>query len=199
MKAYLFPEYDTPITKGTNCAVIGGGNVAMDAARTALRLGAENCQIVYRRSKEELPARAEDVHYAEEEGIRFKFLAAPVRYLGNTDGWITGMECIRMELGEPDASGRRRPMPKEVSNFTMDVDLVIIAIGTGANTVVTGAIPNLKLNRWGYVVTDPATGKTSREGVYAGGDIATGPASVILAMGAGKKAAKAIHEYLMSK
>jgi glutamate synthase (NADPH/NADH) small chain len=198
MKAYLFPEYDTPIAKGANVAVIGGGNVAMDSARTALRLGAEHCQIIYRRSKTELPARAEDVLHAEEEGIEFKFLTSPLRYIGNADGWVKQMECIKMELGEPDASGRRRPVPKEGSNYTTDVDLVIIAIGTAANTLITGTIPNLELNRWGYVVTDPVTGKTSREGIYAGGDIATGPASVILAMGAGRKASQAIHEYLMS-
>jgi glutamate synthase (NADPH/NADH) small chain len=199
MKAYLFPEYDTPIARGKDVAVIGGGNVAMDSARTALRLGAENVHIIYRRSQTELPARAEDIHLAEEEGVRFKYLTAPVRYIGNADGWVTGMECIEMELGEPDASGRRRPVPKQGSNFTMAVDLVVIAIGTGANTIITGTIPNLELNKWGYVVADPETGKTSREGVYAGGDIATGPASVILAMGAGRNASRAIHEYLMGK
>lgn len=199
MKAYLFPEYDTPIAKGKNVAVIGGGNVAMDSARTALRLGSDNVYIVYRRSKTELPARAEEVHHAEEEGVQFKFLTNPVRFMGNEDGWVVGMECIQMELGEPDESGRRRPVPIEGSNFTIDVDLVVIAIGTGANPVITSTIPNLELNKWGYIVADPETGKTSRHGVYAGGDIVTGAATVILAMGAGRKSSNAIHEYLMSK
>ncbi len=199
MKAYLFPQYDTPIARGKNVAVIGGGNVAMDSARTALRLGADNVHIVYRRSKTELPARAEEAHHAEQEGVQFRFLTAPVRYIGNTDGWVTGMECIEMDLGEPDASGRRRPVPKEGSNFTLDVDLVVVAIGTGANPIITGTVPNLELNKWGYIVADEATGKTSREGVYAGGDIVTGSATVILAMGAGRNSSKAIHEYLMKK
>ena len=199
MKAYLFPQYDTPIARGKNVAVIGGGNVAMDSARTALRLGADNVHIVYRRSKTELPARAEEAHHAEQEGVQFRFLTAPVRYIGNADGWVTGMECIKMDLGEPDASGRRRPVPKEGSNFTLDVDLVVVAIGTGANPIITGTVPNLELTKWGYIVADPETGKTSREGVYAGGDIVTGSATVILAMGAGRNSSKAIHEYLMKK
>lgn len=199
MKAYLFPQYDTPIARGKNVAVIGGGNVAMDSARTALRLGADNVHIVYRRSKTELPARAEEAHHAEQEGVQFRFLTAPVRYIGNADGWVTGMECIEMDLGEPDASGRRRPVPKEGSNFTLDVDLVVVAIGTGANPIITGTVPNLELTKWGYIVADPETGKTSREGVYAGGDIVTGSATVILAMGAGRNSSKAIHEYLMKK
>jgi glutamate synthase (NADPH/NADH) small chain len=199
MKAYLFPQYDTPIARGKNVAVIGGGNVAMDSARTALRLGADNVHIVYRRSKTELPARAEEAHHAEQEGVQFRFLTAPVRYIGNADGWVTGMECIEMDLGEPDASGRRRPVPKEGSNFNLDVDLVVVAIGTGANPIITGTVPNLELNKWGYIVADEATGKTSREGVYAGGDIVTGSATVILAMGAGRNSSKAIHEYLMNK
>jgi len=199
MKAYLFPQYDTPLARGKNVAVIGGGNVAMDSARTALRLGADNVHIVYRRSKTELPARAEEAHHAEQEGVQFRFLTAPVRYIGNADGWVTGMECIEMDLGEPDASGRRRPVPKEGSNFTLDVDLVVVAIGTGANPIITGTVPNLELNKWGYIVADPETGKTSREGVYAGGDIVTGSATVILAMGAGRNSSKAIHEYLMKK
>jgi glutamate synthase (NADPH/NADH) small chain len=199
MKAYLFPQYDTPIARGKNVAVIGGGNVAMDSARTALRLGADNVHIVYRRSKTELPARAEEAHHAEQEGVQFRFLTAPTRYIGNADGWVTGMECIEMELGEPDASGRRRPVPKEGSNFTLDVDLVVIAIGTGANPIITSTVPNLELNKWGYIVADPETGKTSREGVYAGGDIVTGSATVILAMGAGRNSSKAIQEYLMGK
>jgi glutamate synthase (NADPH/NADH) small chain len=199
MKAYLFPEYDTPIALGKNVAVIGGGNVAMDSARTALRLGADNAHIVYRRSKTELPARAEEVHHAEEEGVQFKFLTAPIRYIGNEDGWVVGMECIEMELGEPDDSGRRRPVPIEGSNFSLDVDLAVVAIGTGANPIITGTVPNLELNKWGYIVADEATGKTTREGVYAGGDIVTGAATVILAMGAGRNASQAIHQYLMNK
>ena len=199
MKAYLFPEYDTPIARGKNVAVIGGGNVAMDSARTALRLGADNVHIVYRRSKTELPARGEEVHHAEEEGVQFRFLTAPIRYIGNEDGWVVGMECIQMELGEPDDSGRRRPVPIEGSNFTLDVDLAVVAIGTGANPIITGTIPNLELNKWGYIVADEATGKTSREGVYAGGDIVTGSATVILAMGAGRNSSQAIHHYLMNK
>jgi glutamate synthase (NADPH/NADH) small chain len=199
MKAYLFPQYDTPIARGKNVAVIGGGNVAMDSARTALRLGADNVHIVYRRSKTELPARAEEAHHAEQEGVQFRFLTAPIHYIGNADGWVTGMECIEMDLGEPDASGRRRPVPKEGSNFTLDVDLVVVAIGTGANPIITGTVPNLELNKWGYIVADPETGKTSQEGVYAGGDIVTGSATVILAMGAGRNSSKAIHEYLKNK
>jgi glutamate synthase (NADPH/NADH) small chain len=199
MKAYLFPEYDTPIARGKHVAVIGGGNVAMDSARTALRLGADTVHIVYRRSRTELPARAEEVHHAEQEGVQFKFLTAPIRYIGNVDGWVTAMECIEMELGEPDASGRRRPVPKEGSKFHLDVDLVVVSIGTGANPIITGTIPNLELNKWGYIVADPDTGKTSRKGVYAGGDIVTGSATVILAMGAGRNSSKAIDEYLMNK
>jgi len=199
MKAYLFPEYDTPIARGKNVVVIGGGNVAMDSARTALRLGADNVHIVYRRSKTELPARAEEAHHAEEEGVQFKFLTAPIRYIGNEDGWVVGMECIQMELGEPDDSGRRRPVPIEGSNFTLDVDQVVVAIGTGANPIITSTIPNLELNKWGYIVADPETGKTSREGVYAGGDIVTGSATVILAMGAGRNSSQAIQQYLTGK
>ncbi|RLA90585.1 MAG: glutamate synthase (NADPH), homotetrameric [Deltaproteobacteria bacterium] len=199
MKAYLFPEYDTPIAKGRNVAVLGGGNVAMDSARTALRLGAENVYIVYRRTKKEMPARAEEVHHAEEEGVQFKFLTNPVKFIGNDKGWVTGMECIRMELGEPDESGRRRPIPIEGSNFTFDVDLVVIAIGAGANPLLPKTTPGLELNKRGYIVADPETGRTSKEGVYAGGDIVTGSATVILAMGAGRKASKAIHEYIMNK
>jgi len=199
MKAYKFPEYDTPIALGKNVAVIGAGNVAMDSARTALRLGAETVKIVYRRSKAEMPARAEESHHAEEEGVQFEFLTNPVRFIGNEDGWVTGMECIRMELGEPDESGRRRPIPIEGSNFTLECDTVIVALGTRANPLIPSTTPNLKLNRRGYIEADPATGKTSMEGVFAGGDIVTGSATVILAMGAGRKAADAIHEYLMSK
>jgi glutamate synthase (NADPH/NADH) small chain len=197
MKAYLFPQYDTPIAKGKSVAVLGGGNVAMDSARTAIRLGAENVYIVYRRSKKELPARIEEVHHAEEEGIQFHFLTLPVKIQGNDEGWITGMECQKMDLGEPDHSGRRRPIPITGSEFQMDVDLLIVAIGTGANPLIQSTTPDLQTNKWGYIVADPETGATSKKGVYAGGDIVTGSATVILAMGAGRKAADAIHKYLM--
>ena len=197
MKAYLFPQYDTPIAKGKKVAVLGGGNVAMDSARTALRLGADDVYIVYRRSKKELPARIEEVHHAEEEGIQFHFLTLPVEILGNEDGWVCGMKCQRMELGEPDESGRRRPIPVPGSEFTLEVDMVVVAIGTGANPLVPSTTPDLQTNKWGYIVADPETGATSKKGVYAGGDIVTGSATVILAMGAGRKAADAIHRYLM--
>jgi len=197
MKAYKFPEYDTPIALGKNVAVIGAGNVAMDAARTALRLGADTVKIVYRRSRAEMPARAEEIHHAEEEGVQFELLTNPVRFIGNEEGWVTGMVCIRMELGEPDESGRRRPIPIEGSNFTMECDTVIVALGTRANPLIPSTTPDLKLNKWGYIEADPETGATSKKGVYAGGDIVTGSATVILAMGAGRKAANAIHEYLM--
>jgi len=196
MKAYLFPQYDTPIAKGKNVAVLGGGNVAMDSARTALRLGADNVHIVYRRSKKELPARIEEVHHAEEEGVQFHFLTLPVKMLGNEDGWVCGMECQRMELGEPDESGRRRPIPIPGSEFTLEVDMVVVAIGTGANPLIPSTTADLKTNKWGYIIADTETGATSKKGVYAGGDIVTGSATVILAMGAGRKAAEAIHKYL---
>jgi glutamate synthase (NADPH/NADH) small chain len=196
MKAYLFPQYDTPIAKGKNVAVLGGGNVAMDSARTALRLGADNVYIVYRRSKKELPARIEEVHHAEEEGVRFHFLTLPIKMLGNEEGWVCGMECQRMELGEPDESGRRRPIPIPGSEFKLEVDMVVVAIGTGANPLIPSTTSDLKTNKWGYIIADPETGATSKKGVYAGGDIVTGSATVILAMGAGRKAAEAIHKYL---
>jgi glutamate synthase (NADPH/NADH) small chain len=199
MKAYLFPQYDTPIAKGKNVAVLGGGNVAMDSARTALRLGADNAYIVYRRSKKELPARIEEVHHAEEEGVQFHFLTLPVKMLGNEDGWICGMECQRMELGEPDESGRRRPIPILGSEFKLEVNMVVVAIGTGANPLIPSTTSDLKTNKWGYIIADPETGATSKKGVYAGGDIVTGSATVILAMGAGRKAAEAIHKYLMEE
>lgn len=199
MKAYLFPEYDTPIARGKNVAVFGAGNVAMDAARTALRLGAEVVRIVYRRSREEMPARIEEIHHAEEEGVEFYLLTAPTRFFGDDNGWVTGFECIKMELGEPDESGRRRPIPIKGSEFRLDCDLAVVAIGTGANPLLTTTTPGLELNKRGYIVADPETGKTSKEGVWAGGDIVTGSATVILAMGAGRKAANSIHEYLMNK
>ncbi len=199
MKAYLFPEYDTPIVKGRNVAVFGGGNVAMDASRTALRLGAEHSYIVYRRSEAEMPARNEEIHHAVEEGVELVLLANPVRIVGNEEGWVTGVECIKMELGEPDESGRRRPVPVEGSEFILAVDTVVVAIGNGPNPLVPNTTPGLELNRWGNIQADEETGRTSREGVFAGGDIVTGAATVIMAMGAGKKAAVAMHEYLGGK
>jgi len=199
MKSYLFPEFDTPIRVGRHVAVIGGGNVAMDSARSALRLGAEQVCIVYRRSREEMPARLEEILNAEEEGIICKFLAAPVRFLGDESGWVKGMECIAMQLGEPDESGRRRPVPIKGSEFVMDVDTVIVAIGRTPNPIIQRTTKGLETTRWGTIVVDEKTGKTSLEGVCAGGDIVTGEATVISAMGAGKKAARSIHEYLMGQ
>ncbi|MBW2598878.1 MAG: NADPH-dependent glutamate synthase [Deltaproteobacteria bacterium] len=196
MKAYRFPEYDTPIARGKNVAVLGAGNVTMDSARTALRLGADNVTVVYRRTEVEMPARAEEVHHAKEEGVQFKLLTNPVEYIGDENGWVKGMKCIRMELGEPDDSGRRRPVPIEGSEFVIDVDMVVVAIGTSANPVIPVTTPGLETNRRGYIVADEETGRTSREGVYAGGDIVTGSATVILAMGAAKKSARAIDAYL---
>jgi glutamate synthase (NADPH/NADH) small chain len=198
MKAYAFPAYDTPIRIGKHVVVIGGGNVAMDSARSALRLGAEEVCIVYRRSRDELPARKEEIENAEEEGIVCKFLAAPIRFIGDEKGWVKQMECICMELGAPDDSGRRRPVPVKGSEFVMDVDTVIVAIGRTPNPIIQQTTEGLNVTRWGTIVAD-ADGKTSIEGVYAGGDIVTGEATVISAMGAGKKAAKAIHEYLMKR
>ncbi len=197
MKAYRFPEYDTPIIKGRKVITLGAGNVAMDAARTALRLGAESSSIVYRRSREEVPARAAEVHHAEEEGVQFHFLTAPVKFLGNEKGRLTGMVGLKMALGEPDDSGRRRPVEIKGSEFEMECDLAIIAVGANANPLLTRSTEGLQLNKWGYIVADEATGKTSRKAVWAGGDIVTGSATVILAMGAGRKAADSIHDYLV--
>ncbi|MGI6030573.1 MAG: NADPH-dependent glutamate synthase [Eubacteriales bacterium] len=196
MKAYK-DEYDTPIRKNKCVAVVGGGNVAMDAARCAKRLGAD-VYIVYRRSEAELPARAEEVHHAKEEGIVFKLLNNPVEILGDENGWVTGIKCIEMELGEPDESGRRRPVEKPGSEFVLDVDAVIMSIGTSPNPLIKSTTKGLETNRKGCIVADE-DGKTSKEGVYAGGDAVTGAATVILAMGAGKKAAAAIDEYIKSK
>jgi len=196
MKAYLFPKVDTPIPRGKNVVVLGAGNVAMDSARTAMRLGADSVKIVYRRSRDEMPARAAEIHHAEEEGIEMFLLTAPTRFTGNDKGRLTGMACLQMELGEPDDSGRRRPVPKEGSEFQMECDLAIIAVGSGANPLLTQSTPDLKLNQWDYIMADPETGKTSKKGVWAGGDIVTGAATVILAMGAGRKAADSIHDYL---
>ena len=198
MKAYL-PTSKTPIRTGKKVAVVGGGNVAMDAARSALRLGAETVYIVYRRGMAELPARKEEVEHAEEEGIIFKTLCNPVEILPGEDGFVRAITCIEMELGEPDASGRRRPIEKKGSEFTMDVDTVIMSLGTSPNPLIRSTTPGLETNRHGCIVTEGDEGKTSREGVYAGGDAVTGAATVIKAMGAGKAAAKAIDEYIRNK
>ncbi|MFQ7291763.1 MAG: NADPH-dependent glutamate synthase [Monoglobales bacterium] len=195
MKGYKFPDYDTPVYVGKKVAVLGGGNVAMDAARSAKRLGAEDVYIVYRRGREELPARAEEVFHAEEEGIEFKLLQNPTKILGNEDGWVKGMEIIKMELGEPDESGRRRPVPIEGSEEVIDVDTVVVAIGQTPNPLIRKTTKGLETNRRGCIVADD-TGKTSKDHVYAGGDVVTGAATVILAMGAGKAAAEAIDNEL---
>jgi len=196
MKAYLFPEYNTPIRLGRKIAVIGGGNVAMDSARTALRLGAEKVFLIYRRSREEMPAREEEIENAFEEGIEPHLLTNPVRVLGDKKGWVTGLECVRMELGEPDDSGRRRPVAIQGSEHVIDVDMVVVAIGQGPNPLLTSTTPDLKRTKWGNIVADEETGMTSKKGVFAGGDIVTGAATVILAMGAGKKAARSIDQYM---
>lgn len=198
MKAYK-EDAETPIMRGDAVAVVGGGNVAMDAARCAKRLGAENVYIIYRRSEAEMPARLEEVHHAKEEGIIFKVLTNPTQILGDDKGWVKGIECVEMELGEPDASGRRRPIAKEGSEHVVDVDTVIMSIGTSPNPLIRNTTPDLSTNKWGCLVADEQTGQTSKEGVFAGGDAVTGAATVILAMGAGKKAAKAIDEYVKSK
>jgi glutamate synthase (NADPH) small chain len=199
MKSYKFPEYDTPINVGRKVAVVGGGNVAMDAARSALRLGADEVHIVYRRSMQEMPARVEEVHHAQEEGIIFDLLCNPIKILGDERGWVNGMECIRMELSEPDESGRRRPVPKKGSEFMLDVDIIIMSLGTRSNPIIAQTTPGLAVNKWGYIVAEEETMATSKPGVYAGGDIVTGAATVIQAMGAGKKAAKAMHEFIQAK
>ena len=198
MKAYKEGS-DTPIQNAKKVAVVGGGNVAMDAARCAKRLGAEEVYIVYRRSEEEMPARLEEVHHAKEEGIIFKMLTNPTEILGDEHKFVKGMKCVEMELGEPDASGRRRPIVKEGSDFILDVDCVIMSIGTSPNPLIRHTTPGLETNKWGCIVTEEDTGLTSREGVYAGGDAVTGAATVILAMGAGKAAAKAMDEYIKNK
>ncbi|WP_294385791.1 NADPH-dependent glutamate synthase [uncultured Clostridium sp.] len=197
MKAFK-EEYHTPVKVGKKVAVVGGGNVAMDAARTALRLGAET-HIVYRRSESELPARLEEVHHAKEEGVIFDVLTNPTEILTDENGWVTGMKCVKMELGEPDASGRRRPVVKENSEFIMDVDTVIMSLGTSPNPLISSTTKGLEINKWKCIVADEETGLTTKEGVYAGGDAVTGAATVILALGAGKKAAAAIDEYLSNK
>jgi len=195
MKGFLFPEYHTPVKRHRRVAVIGGGNVAMDCARSALRLGAQ-VRIVYRRSRTELPARLEEIENAEEEGVAFEFLTLPIRYLGDENGWIRGIECIRMELGEPDASGRRKPVPIEGSNTVFEVDAAVCAIGNSPNPLIPATTPGLEVGPHGNIVADEATGRTSKARVWAGGDVVTGAATVILAMGAGRKAARSMHEHL---
>lgn len=199
MKAYQFPKYDTPVFCGKRVAVIGGGNTAMDAARTALRMGPEKVYIVYRRSEVEMPARHEEVVHAKEEGIEFMTLTAPIAYRGDSRGWVQEMECERMELSEPDESGRRRPVPIKGSNFTLPVDTVVVAIGAKPNNLLMHTTPGLDSDKWGCLVVDNKTQATSRPGVYAGGDIAGGESTVIAAMGQGRIAAEAIHEFVMAR
>jgi len=198
MKAYKFPEFDSPMLdcKGKNVAVMGGGNTAMDAVRTALRLGAKNAYIVYRRSEKEMPARIEEVHHAKDEGVQFLMLTAPTEMIGDDQGRLKAMKCIKMELGEPDDSGRRRPVPIENSEYTLDVDLAVIAIGNGSNPLIHQTTPEIEVNKWGNITVQGDNMKTTKKGVFAGGDIVTGGATVILAMGAGRNAARAINEYL---
>lgn len=201
MKAWRFPEYDEPVfdCRGKTVAVVGGGNTALDSIRTALRLGAKEALLLYRRSEAEMPARAEEVHHAKEEGVQFHTLVNPIEFLGNAEGQLTGARCARMELGEPDASGRRQSSPIPGAEFEIALDLVIVAVGTGANPIVQSTTPGLAVNKKGYIQADPETLRTSKRGVFAGGDIVTGAATVILAMGAGRKAARAIHEYLSTE
>jgi glutamate synthase (NADPH/NADH) small chain len=198
MRAYRFPEYDEPVydCRGKDVAVFGGGNTAMDAVRTSLRLGARRAMLLYRRSEKEMPARLEEVKHAKEEGIEFMTLTNPLEFLGDEKGWLRGVRCQRMELGEPDASGRRRPVPVPGSEFEVPISVAIIAIGTSANPLVQSTTPDLKTNKWGYIWADEESLRTSKKGVFAGGDIVTGGATVILAMGAGRKAAQHIHDYL---
>lgn len=199
MRAYQFPEFDTPVKRGDRVAVFGGGNVAMDAARTALRIGAAEVVLIYRRSLSELPARKEEVHHAQEEGVRFELCTNPVRILGDGQGQIKSVQCVRMYLCEPDESGRSSPKPIEGSDFKIPVNIAIVALGTGANPIIPQSAKNLQVNKRMYIIADEETGRTSMDGVYAGGDIVTGSATVISAMGAGRKAANAMHEYLMQK
>jgi glutamate synthase (NADPH/NADH) small chain len=198
MKAYRFPYFDTPVYDCENCtvAVIGGGNTAMDSVRTAIRLGAKTAYIIYRRTEDELPARIEEIHHAKEEGVRFMFLASPVEFIGDKLGWLKAVRLQEMELGEPDESGRRRPVPVEGKQFVLDVDMAVVAVGNGSNPIIQKTTPDMAFNRWGNIIVDAETMQTSMPGVYAGGDIVTGGATVILAMGAGRKAARAINEYL---
>ena len=197
MAAYQFPRSDTPVLQGQRIATVGGGNVAMDSARTAKRMGAESSMIIYRRTRKEMPARSEEIHHAEEEGLQFEFLVAPVEVVGNEKKWVTGLKCVRMQLGEPDASGRARPIIIPGSEFVVPCDVVVVAIGTRANPLLTATCPDLKLNKWGNIIVDDNC-MTNLPGVFAGGDIVRGAATVILAMGDGKRAAKAMNEYLLS-
>jgi glutamate synthase (NADPH/NADH) small chain len=199
MKGYRFPESDTPMIRGRRVAVIGGGNTAMDAVRTAKRLGAEDAILIYRRSRVEMPARAEEVEHAEEEGIEFILLAAPTAILGDDRSRVRAIRCERMELGPPDASGRRSPVPIPGSEFDIEVEVVVFAVGQGANPLIRDTTPDLHVNKWGYVKADPQTGATEKRGVFAGGDIVTGGATVISAMGAGRRAARAIDKYLSTQ
>jgi glutamate synthase (NADPH/NADH) small chain len=196
MRGYRQPLYDTPVGMGKRVAVVGAGNTAMDAARVSLRMGAEAVSVVYRRTRRESPARAEELEHAIEEGIDFRWLNNPVAISGDSSGWVTGMRVQKMELGEPDSSGRRRPVPVEGSEFLLDVDTVIYALGTTANPIIAQTTPGLKTNKWGYIDVDERTGMTSLAGVFAGGDIVTGAATVILAMGAGKRAARGMLEHI---
>jgi glutamate synthase (NADPH) small chain len=198
MRAYDPQHADTPILRPGKVAVVGGGNVAMDSARTALRLGAEEVNLIYRRSRAEMPARAAEVHHAEEEGIKFNLLTNPTRILGNERGWVTGIECQRQELGEPDASGRRRPVAIKGSEYVIPVDVVVVAIGNRPNPIVPQTTPDMQTNKWGLIVADEKTGRTSKPRVWSGGDIVTGAATVISAMGAGQAAARDIDAYLTS-
>lgn len=201
MKAYRFPEYDTPVfnCKDKNVAVFGGGNTAMDAVRTSKRLGAKNSYIIYRRSDVEMPAREEEIHHTKEEGIEFIFLSNPVKFNGDKDGWLRSVTLQKMELGEPDASGRRRPIPVSGSEYDIPIDMAVIAIGNGSNPIIQKTTPDMSYNKWGNIVADEETMKTSKRGVFAGGDIVTGGATVILAMGAGRKAASAINRFLLGE
>jgi glutamate synthase (NADPH/NADH) small chain len=196
MRGHRQPLYDTPVGMGKRVAVVGAGNTAMDSARVAMRMGAESVTVVYRRSRRESPARAEELEHAIEEGIQFQWLTLPVEILGSSDGWVTGMRCQKMELGEPDASGRRRPVAVAGSDFLIDVDTVIYALGTTANPIIAQTTPGLGTNKWGYINIDERTGMTNVPGLFAGGDIVTGAATVILAMGAGKRAAQGMLEFM---
>jgi glutamate synthase (NADPH/NADH) small chain len=198
MRGYEFPEWDTPLYRAKHAIIVGGGNTAMDAVRTAKRLGADEASIVYRRSEEEMPARNEEIHHAKEEGVEFMNLVNPIEFIGDDEGNVVTARCLRMELGEPDDSGRRRPVPMEGSEFTMDVDMVVIAVGNGSNPLIAQTTPEITTNKWGNIVADE-DGRTSMEGVFAGGDIVSGGATVILAMGAGRNSAAAINEYLKTK
>jgi glutamate synthase (NADPH/NADH) small chain len=198
MKAYKFGEYDTPVLDIKRAAVLGAGNTAMDSARCALRLGAEEVLLVYRRSRKEAPARIEEIHHAEEEGVKFHFLTTPIRYIGDGNGHVKAMECLKMELGEPDSSGRRRPIPIKGSEFIMEVDTVLVAIGAGANPLLTKATPDIEVDKKGHIIIDGEL-RTKKKWVYAGGDIVTGSATVIEAMGAGKLAARTIDKDIKNK